>query len=104
MANIFKSIDKEKQNKQFYEKVYNRCSALEKMYKKLDNDSLIEYIDNVNRKYQQSLKPLIEADAEKAHMPDLLTPVSMCSMQSQRSSFAFVGRLASVTYSIHRLM
>lgn len=99
LANIFKSIDTEKQNKQFYEKVYNRCLALEKMYNKLDNDTLIKYIENVDQKYQQSLKPLIEADVEKAHMPDLLTPVSMCSIQSQRSSFAFVGRLASVTYS-----
>ena len=105
VTNTFKSIDYGKPDKKMYESLLSKIDKLRLTYLiNINYDfDYIDYIKLVLDEYKESVKPLLEVLSQNAFSMDVYrtasAPMRMCSAQSARSNFAFMGRLASVSYS-----
>jgi len=105
IANMFKNIDFSQPDKKLYNMVLDKINTLKDVY--IDNleftNDFIDYISLVLSEYTNSIKPLLEVVSSNGYSMDAFrsasAPVRMCSVQSARSDFAFMGRLASISYS-----
>lgn len=104
ISNIFKTLKYDNPDNIIYKKLSDRIQSLYDHIKLYDCDMLyIKYIKSVLDEYNQSIKHLLLVVNTPGYSMDAYrtasAPMRMCSAQSCRSNFAFMGRLASVGYS-----
>ena len=83
-------------------KVLNdKIDALQKNITKEDDLTLDNYIEDVIEKFKQSIVPFIDNGSPvDLNNPNLSTPYRMLRTQTSSGSYAFVGRQASMGYSM----
>jgi len=104
LSNVFKKLDLDTPDKTLFTNILDK---IDKNLSKIQNmdDSLryTSYISSVLKEYKSSIEPLLDIlnqnNYSYAVYRTASAPVRMCSAQSSRSNFAFMGRLASLNYS-----
>ena len=106
LSNNFKTLNLEynDKNKDKIQLMYKHTTDIKSLSEKCKEYGFnVDYINTIVEQYDIALKPLVNAFNNKYMdyytYQDYATPLRMCSAQSAGSSFACVGRLASITYS-----